>query len=87
LLNIITLFVTEEWRKLHNEELNYLYSSHDILRVIKLRRMRWVVHAVRMGGRGVYRVLAVKPKGNIPLGRPRCRWVDNIKMDFSGIGM
>jgi hypothetical protein len=68
-----------EWRKLHNEELNDLYSSPNIVRVIKSRRMRWAGHVARMGEeRGVYRVLVGKPEGKRPLGRPRRRWVDNI---------
>ena len=66
--------VTGEWRKLHNEELKGLYSSPNIVRVIKSRRMRWVGHVARMGeGRGVYRVLVGKPEGKRPLGRPRHR--------------
>ena len=63
--------VTGEWRKLHNEELNYLYCSPNIVRVIKSRRMRWAGHVVRKGEmRGVYRVLVGKPEGKRPLGRP-----------------
>ena len=66
--------VTGEWRKLHNEELNDLYSSPNIVRVIKSRRMRWVGHVARMGERrGVYRVLVGKPEGKRLLGRPRRR--------------
>ena len=66
--------VTREWRKLHNEELNVLYSSPNILRVIKKRRMRWAGHVARMGrGRGVLRVLVRKPGGKRPLERPRRR--------------
>jgi len=66
--------ITEEWRRLHNEELNDLYSSPKIVRMIKSRRMRWAGHVVRMGEeRGVYRVLVGKPKGRRPLGRPRRR--------------
>ena len=61
--------VTEEWRKLHNEELNGLYCSPNIVRVIKSRRMRWAWHVARMGGRGVYRVLVVIPEGKRPLGK------------------
>jgi hypothetical protein len=65
---------TGEWRKLHNEELHDLYSSPTIVRVIKLRRMRWAGHVVWMGdGRGMYRVLVGKLEGKTPLGRPRCR--------------
>jgi hypothetical protein len=79
--------VTGEWRKLHNEELNVLYSSPNIVQVIKSRRMRWAGHVARMGeGRGVYRVLVGKPGGKRPLGRPRCRWEDNIKMDLQEEG-
>jgi len=79
--------VTGEWRKLHNEELNNLYSSPNIVRVIKSRRMRWAGHVARMGqGRGVYRVLVEKPERRRPLGRPRRRWEDNIKMDIREVG-
>jgi hypothetical protein len=68
--------LTGEWRKLHNEELNNLYSSPSIVRVVKSRRMRWAGHVARMGeGRGVHRVLVGKPVGKRPLGRPRRRWV------------
>ena len=78
--------VTGERRKLHNEELSDLYSP-NILRVVKSRRMRWAGHVARMGeGRGVHRVLVGKPEGKIPLGRPRRRWEDNIKMDFEEVG-
>ena len=74
--------VTGEWRKLHNEELNDLYSSPNIVRVIKSRRMKWARHEARMGRRrGVYRVSEGKPEGKRPPGRPRRRWEDNIKMD------
>jgi hypothetical protein len=67
--------VTWEWRKLHNEELNDLYSLPNIVRVVKSRRMRWAGHVARMGeGRGVHRVLVRKPEGRRPLGRPRHRW-------------
>ena len=79
--------VTGEWRKLHNEELNDLHSSPNIVRVIKSRRMRWAEHAARMGEeRGVYRVLLGKPEGKRPLGRPRLRWVNNISMDQKEVG-
>jgi len=71
--------VTGEWRRLHNEELNDLYCSPNIVRVIKSRKMRWAEHVARMGeDRGVYRALVGKPEGKRPLGRPGCRWVDNI---------
>jgi hypothetical protein len=75
--------VTGEWRSLHNNELNGLYSSPNIIRVIKLRRMRWAEHVAHMGEkRGAYRILV----GRRPLGRPRCRWEDNIKMDLQEVG-
>jgi len=78
--------VTGEWRRLHNEELNDLYSSPNIVRVIKLRRMRWAGHVARMGEeRGPYRVLVGKPEGKRPLGRRRRRWVDNIRMDLQEV--
>jgi len=80
--------VTGEWRKLHNEELRDLYSLPNIVRVVKSRRMRLAGHVVRMGeGRGVHRVLVGKPEGNRPLGRPRRRWEDNIKMDLREVGV
>jgi hypothetical protein len=73
--------VTGEWRKLHNEELRDLYSSPSISRIIKSRRMRTTGHVVRMGKKtNAYRLLVGKPKGKRPLGRPRRRWVDNIKV-------
>ena len=79
--------VTGEWRRLHNEELNHLYSSLNMVRVIKSRRMRWAGHVARMGEeRGVYRVLVGKPGGRRPLGRPRRRWVDNIRMYLQEVG-
>ena len=79
--------VTGEWRKLHNEDLNDLYSSPNIVRVIKSRRMRWAGHVTRMEeGRGVHKVLVGKPEGKRPLGRPRRRWEDNIKMDLEEVG-
>jgi len=79
--------VTREWRKLHNEELNDLYSSPSIVQVIKSRRMRWVDHVLHMGERsGIYRVLVGKPGGKRPLGRPRCRWEDSIRMDLQEVG-
>jgi len=79
--------VTGDWRRLHNEELNDLYSSHNIVRVIKSRRMRWAGHVARMAQeRGVHRVLVGKPEGKRPLGRPRRRWDDNIRMDLQEVG-
>jgi hypothetical protein len=79
--------VTGEWRKLYNEELSDLYSSPNIVRVIRSIRMRWVGHVERMGdSRGVYRVLVGKPKGKRPLGSPRLRWEDKIKMDLQKVG-
>jgi hypothetical protein len=76
------------WRKLHNDELHSLYSSPNIVRVIKSRRMRWAGHVVRIGdGRGVYRVLVERPEGKRPLGRPRRRWEDNIKLELREIGI
>jgi hypothetical protein len=78
--------VTEEWRKLHNEELNDLYSLPNILRVVKSTRMRWAGHVARMGEeRGEHRVLVGKPEGKRPMGRPRRRCEDNIKMDFQDV--
>ena len=80
--------VTGEWMRLHNEELNDLYCSPNIVRVIKSRRMRWVGHVARMGEeRGVYRVLVGKSEGRRPVGRPRHRWVDNIRMDLQEVGL
>jgi hypothetical protein len=76
------------WRKLHTDELHSLYSSPNIVRVIKSRRMRWARHVARMGeGRGVYRVFVGSPEGKNPLGRPRRRWEDNIKMYLREIGI
>jgi len=79
--------VAGEWRKPYNEELNDLHSSPSIVRVIKSRRMRWTGHIARMGDRrGVYRVLVWKPEGKRPLGRPRRRRDDNIKIDLQEVG-
>jgi hypothetical protein len=76
------------WRKLHNDELHSLYSSPNIVRVIKSGRLKWARHEARMGeGRGVYRVLVGRPEGKIPLGRPRRRWEDNIKLDHGDTGI
>jgi len=79
--------VKGEWRRLHNEELSDLYSSPNIVRVIKSRRMRWAGSVLCMGeGEGVYRVLVGKLEGRRPLGRPRHRRVDNIRMDLQEVG-
>jgi hypothetical protein len=84
---LCTCHATGEWRKLHNEELNDLHFLLNIVRVIKSRRMRWAGYAARMGERrGIYRVLVGKPEGKRPLGRPRNRWEDNIKMDHQEVG-
>jgi hypothetical protein len=78
--------VTGERRKLHNEELNGQYSLPNIVRVIKSRRLRWPGHVARMGeGRGVYRVLVGRSEGKRPLGRPRRRWEDNVRMDIQEV--
>jgi len=79
--------VTGEWKRLHNEELNDLYSSPNIVWVVKSRRMKWAGHVTRMGEeRGVYGVLVGKPEGKRLLGRPRRRWADNIRMDLQEVG-
>jgi hypothetical protein len=76
-----------DWRRLHNEELNDLYSSPNIIRVIKSRKMTWVGHVARMGEkRGSYRILVGRPEGRRQLGRPRLRCEDNIKMDLQDVG-
>jgi hypothetical protein len=76
------------WRKLHNEELHNLYSSPSIIRIIKSRRMRWAGYVAWMGEkRIVYRLLVGKPEGKRPLGRPRRRWIDNIKINLLEIGL
>jgi hypothetical protein len=79
--------VTREWSKLHNEELNDLYSLPIIVQVVKLKRMRWAGHVARMGeDKVVHRVLVEKPERKRPLGRPKHRWEDNIKMDLLDVG-
>jgi hypothetical protein len=76
-----------EGRKLQNEELRDLYSSSSIIRIIKSRRMRWTGHVARMGEeRNAYRLLVGKPEGKRPLGRPRRRWANNIRMDLGEVG-
>jgi hypothetical protein len=80
--------VTGEWRKLLTEELRNLYSSPDIIRQVKSRRMRWAWHVARVGeDRNVYKVLVGKPEGKRPLGRPRRRWEDEIRMDLREVGL
>jgi hypothetical protein len=79
--------VTGEWIKLHNKELHDLYSSPSIIRIIKSRRMRWAGHVARMREKSnAYRLLVGKPEGKSPLGRPRRRWVDTIKMNLGEVG-
>jgi hypothetical protein len=79
---------TRQWRRLHNEELNDLYLSPNIIRVMKSRRMRWAGHVARMAEkRDAYRILVGKPEGRRPLGRPRRRWEDNIKMNLQDMGL
>jgi hypothetical protein len=79
--------VTGGWKTLHNEELHNLYSSPSIIRMMKSRRMKWTGHLARMRERrNAYRILVGKPEGRRPLGRPRRRCVDNIKMDLREIG-
>jgi hypothetical protein len=74
---------TEGWRKLHNEELHKLYSSRSIIRIMKSRRMRWTGNVARIGAkRNAYRILVGTPERKRPLGRPRRRWVNNIKIDL-----
>jgi len=78
--------VIQEWRKLHNEELNDVCSSSNIVRVSKSRRMRWEGYVAYMGWRrGIYRILVEKPEGKSTFGIPRPRWEDNIKMDHQGV--
>ena len=78
--------MTGEWRKLHNEELNDLYSLPNIVRVVKSRKIGWAGHVARMGGeKRLYRVMVGKPEGKRPVGRPRHRWEDNIKMELQAV--
>ena len=78
--------VTGEWGRLHNEELNDMYTSTNIVREIKSRRLRWAGHVARVGEeRRVYRLLLGKTAIRRPLGRPRRRWVDNIRMDLQEV--
>jgi hypothetical protein len=79
--------VTGGWRKLHNEELHGLYSSPSIIKAVKARKMRWAGHVARKREvRGAYKILVGRPEGRRPLGRPRRRWEDNIRMDLGEIG-
>jgi hypothetical protein len=78
--------VIGEWRKLHNEQLNDLYSSLSIIRIIKSRRMGWAGHVAQMGAKNMYRLLVGKPEGRSPLGRPRHRCLNNIRMDLVEVG-
>ena len=84
--NFLLDLLREEWRKLHNKERNDLYCLPNIFRVIKSRRMRWAWNVARMGEGVVYRVLMGRPEGRGPLGRPRRRWEDNIKMHLWEVG-
>jgi hypothetical protein len=80
--------VRGEWSKLHNEELHNMYSLPDIIRQIKSRRMRWAIHVARMREKTkLYKVLVGKPEGKRPLGRPRHRWEDRIRMDLKETGL
>ena len=80
-------WLTGEWRKLHNEELNDLYASPNIVRMTKSRIMRWAGHVARVVERVVVcRILVGKPEGKRPFGRPRCRWEYNIKMALQEVG-
>jgi hypothetical protein len=80
--------VTGGWKKLHNKELHDLYSSPSIMRMVKWRRIRWAGHVAGMGKkRNVFRLLVGTPEGKRPQGRPRCRWIDNIKMDLLEVGL
>jgi hypothetical protein len=86
-LYFLILYLCHERRKLHNEELRDLYSSPSIIRIIKYRRVRWAGRVARMREkRKAYRLLVGKPEEKRPLGRPRRRWVDNIRMDLGEVG-
>jgi hypothetical protein len=74
------------WRRLHNEELHRLYASPNIIRVIKSRRLRGVGYVPRMKEKYIYNTLVGKPEGKSPLGRPKCRWEDNIRINVREIG-
>ena len=77
-----------EWRRLYNDEFHSLYRSPNIVRVIKSRRLRWSGHVTRMEeGRSAFKILTGKPTGKRPLGRPRLRWEDSIRMDLEEIGI
>ena len=77
-----------EWRRLHNEKLHSLYRSHNIVRVIRSRRFRWAGHVARMEeGRSAFKILRGNPIGKRPLGKPRRRWEDNIRMDLEEVGI
>jgi hypothetical protein len=80
---------TREWRKLHNEELSDLYSSPSIIRIITSRRKGWEGHIAQLKKKKkkANRLLMGKPDGRRPPGRPRCRWVDNIRMDLGEVGL
>jgi hypothetical protein len=83
----VVSYLSEEWRNLHNEELHDLYSSSSIIRIIKARKMRWAWHVARVGEkRNACRLLVGKPEGRRPLGRPRRRLLDNIRMDPVEVG-
>ena len=85
--NVVIIFYGE-WRRLHNEELHSLYRSPNIVRVFKSRRLRWPGHVDRMEeGRSAFKILTGNPKRKRPLGRPRRRWEDIIRMDLEEIGI
>jgi hypothetical protein len=87
-VSLIAAYFAQHIKLVYNDELHSLYSSPNIVRVIKSRRMRWAGHVARMGaGRGVYTVLVGRPEGKRPLGRPRRRWEDKIKLDLRETGI